>query len=639
MSKNDAYIKGFMMGKDKATYDDSAYFSLDEKSYYKKGYDTGFNGNYVSVTKDTSGNITSMVNGDGTPITPNYNNNEPPMSDGQVISNAFETVGKAQTGKVDAMSFGEYLKTYGVDTDKAYSQAVRGATNDFYRALMTYGKRAENMAGAGLVSSGVSDYGNAAAYAARQGAVADAGEAKLNVDAQQAASFGQYIEGVKANAKAEAKQNAEGRTQLLTSMLTSGLDVDAAMAIVGQSPYFENDEQRAAVKAAIESQAKNNNEIINNADVANVYEVISQKMSSEGATLEGVTAELKALGLYNNDVIDKAANAYTVGNQTTVINNINTALSNSEYNPLVDGAYISNDYLKDLKTQKVLTDETYNAKLGEVQTKNGDFLLNAVDMAHISESAGKDYNQVCEWLGIEASAENAVSGVRKRAQEMYNAGDISKDMYIEFVTKDYSYELDAGLEEKNKGTAVSSAITTLWNDINELEGDDEIFNTVLDNIIDRYDMRVEHKASGTKQMTNVNDNLSYTTHWVDIYLGNLKVCTYEFDVANGWKSGYGNDIDNKSAVIYIPLSDTELSLGITKRSGDKLDSAVEIFGNNTLYGNNRRFDYEMTNGTKGMNKENQSAMAELIRRYIYRRENTVKKVTDNIQSYWFGAKK
>lgn len=142
-----------------------------------------------------------------------------------------------------AMGYGEYLKNFGSDTQKNYSEAVRTANDDYYRALTTYGKNAEAMAGAGLSGSGVSDYGGAAAWASRQGAVSVAGAAKQAADAENAKSYSEYLQNYKAQQAAEAERLNAARSSTIEKAISMGSsDINMVTEYLKASGYFSDEE-------------------------------------------------------------------------------------------------------------------------------------------------------------------------------------------------------------------------------------------------------------------------------------------------------------------------------------------------------------------------------------------------------------
>lgn len=153
-------------------------------------------------------------------------------------------------------SYGEFLKMYGDENNRAYSESIRQTNNDYARALMTYGKNAEMLAGNGLSSSGVSDYGNHAAYAARQGAVTAAQDRLTQENKADMAEYQNYL----AQLRAEAQQTKNARVNLLLQAMQSGVtDENTATAIAASSGLFNSEEEYAAFAEAIKNYGQSVN--------------------------------------------------------------------------------------------------------------------------------------------------------------------------------------------------------------------------------------------------------------------------------------------------------------------------------------------------------------------------------------------
>lgn len=144
-------------------------------------------------------------------------------------ASARSEVGSSSGG---VMSYADYLKSYGVGSGRAYSSAVRQANGDYYRALVSYGKNAEALNSMGLSGGGISDYGAAAAYAARQGAVSEAWSEKLESDAALELSFAQYLKEYDAELSEKESELKKNAASLYGELISSGLAASAAEAAV-----------------------------------------------------------------------------------------------------------------------------------------------------------------------------------------------------------------------------------------------------------------------------------------------------------------------------------------------------------------------------------------------------------------------
>ena len=163
------------------------------------------------------------------------------------------------------MSFSDYLKAYGTDSNKnfeeamnaasqSYGQSVKVANDDYYRSLMTYGQNAEALSAGGLTGAGVSNYGDHAAYAARQGAVATAGATKQLAaavatatkkaeDRGNAASYAGYLSGYYSGESAKEEKLKNNRSNTLLGIYNSGeTDASQISLLLTNSGYFNAEE-------------------------------------------------------------------------------------------------------------------------------------------------------------------------------------------------------------------------------------------------------------------------------------------------------------------------------------------------------------------------------------------------------------
>lgn len=162
-------------------------------------------------------------------------------------------------------SFSDYLKAYGTDSNKnfeeamnaasqSYGQSVKVANDDYYRSLMTYGQNAEALSAGGLTGAGVSNYGDHAAYAARQGAVATAGATKQLAaavatatkkaeDRGNAASYAGYLRGYYSGESAKEEELKNNRSNTLLGIYNSGeTDASQISLLLTNSGYFNAEE-------------------------------------------------------------------------------------------------------------------------------------------------------------------------------------------------------------------------------------------------------------------------------------------------------------------------------------------------------------------------------------------------------------
>lgn len=283
------------------------------------------------------------------------------------------TVPKVQASMDGAGGYGEFLKNYGSDTGRNFAQAVRAANDDYYRALMTYGKNAEVLAGNGLTGAGVSDYGSSAAYAARQGAVAVAGAAKQQADAENVRSYAEYLQNYRAQQEAAAKEKNAGRTNTFNAILTQGItDPEVAKTLLRQSGYFSEEEveslggQAAAYSATQVQNAKDEatsaQNASNNAAKTNIYNSLLQQGLTD---VNVIASQLRMSGLFTEEEIaqysgeiagaaksqqDAEENAADNANEQTAQDAYNSALANGA-SPSEAKTYIESQFGKDVAEQ------------------------------------------------------------------------------------------------------------------------------------------------------------------------------------------------------------------------------------------------------------------------------------------------
>lgn len=283
------------------------------------------------------------------------------------------TVPKVQASMDGASEYGEFLKNYGSDTGRNFAQAVRAANDDYYRALMTYGKNAEALAGNGLTGAGVSDYGSSAAYAARQGAVAVAGAAKQQADAENARSYAEYLQNYRAQQEAAAKEKNAGRTNTFNAILTQGItDPEVAKTLLRQSGYFSEEEveslggQAAAYSATQVQNAKDEatsaQNATNNAAKTNIYNSLLQQGLTD---VNVIASQLRMSGLFTEEEIaqysgeiagaaktqqDAEESAKDGANEQAAQDAYNSALANGA-SPSEAKTYIESQFGKDVAEQ------------------------------------------------------------------------------------------------------------------------------------------------------------------------------------------------------------------------------------------------------------------------------------------------
>ena len=220
---------------------------------YDKAQELINKGYYVSVNKDTG--VATLPDGTPEPYNANNFDDDPEKvaayDSTQALISAMQKMGEVESVGGATGSFADFLKKYGNENARAYSESVRVANDSFYRSMMNYGKNAEMLAGNGLTSSGVSDYGNAAAYAARQGAVTEAGKARLQADTDAMAHYTGQIALANAEAQREARKLANTKVNtFLSAMEQTNLDETSARMLATQAGIYDEDEINMFVDAA-----------------------------------------------------------------------------------------------------------------------------------------------------------------------------------------------------------------------------------------------------------------------------------------------------------------------------------------------------------------------------------------------------
>ena len=464
--------------------------------------------------------------------------------DGIELYKALLGSGSASGGGVNAISYGDYLKNYGVDTKKAYSEAVRQANSDYYRALMTYGKNAEMLAGAGLTGAGVSDYGNAAAYAARQGAVATAGAAKMETDAKQAASYAEYLQNLKAQQEAEAKAARAEKMNLITSMMTLG-DRDAALGMLNAYGFTNEAEYNSAYNAinsyydGVDKKAEEQTAAQALAEATALYE----KYIADNNSPEWIESALKNAG-YSDDVIKSVMSTQQGKVADQIQTEINTRLVNKDYSVAVDGQFIGKNDLDMLVEQNMLEagSEEYNNKLAQIQAKNAESLTNLIEGAH---NDGKRYNieEVCEEFNIqyleddeETTGTAVVKAIRERAEELYNAGDISEEAYVSYLEKDLLYAIDGSIDDKFALRDVCGTLVQLSDYTDNIEGvGEDVLLSLIELAVQKSGMTLSEKYK--------RETIAYAAHTE--YCITINGNTIQFDMT---PTGTSNEIQENDVV-------------------------------------------------------------------------------------------
>ena len=465
-------------------------------------------GNYVTVTKDPNGQVTSVLNSDGTPGFINTNNfDDPPTAPSSTGGDGSEGksditqdpeyiklkeeiaalqaamklmgTGSGSGGSVNAISYGDYLKNYGVDTKKAYSEAVRQANSDYYRTLMTYGKNAEALAGNGLTGGGVSDYGNAAAYAARQGAVATAGAAKLETDAKQAASYAEYLQQAQAQARAEEAQMNANRNNFIMSLMSYGVtDPEQIESLARQSGYFSEDQLAEFVKFAEDYSTTAG--AANQADADALYsELVAGGMAPDAAKAQVVQK-------YGDDIAQTAQD--NVAKITTTHDNagVDTMLTGN-YSPFNEENSYTVDYFKKQVAAGAISEEEAQKQIDKIEQANLKWIegqLSDANNAYKVDAILAQFGMDAKYADAsdEEKITAATDAVNAKVRELVVSGELSEEKAAGYYRDFFEANWEKLSKEKDSLKYINS-IANIKEIIGYMDSSEEVYNEILDKII------------------------------------------------------------------------------------------------------------------------------------------------------------
>ena len=415
----------------------------------------------------------------------------------------------AGSGTSGAMDYADYLKNYGSDTQKIYGESIRAANDDYYRALMTYGKNAEALAGNGLSGSGVSDYGGQAAWAARQGAVAAAGTAKQEADAENARSYSEYLQNYKAQQEAAAQQANAARANALSTVMSLAItDPTTAQQYLAGTNYFTDEEAAsfgntfAGYNAGVVEQTKTATDVANVGAALNAF----NNMIAGGSTQAQAEAYIRTT--YGDTIADEVIQSVNSGDIDSMDRILKAAeVPTSGYNPLAEGNQVSVAFLDQIKAATGMDDETYNAYLSRIQALNEKWIMGVLEDAH------DEYNfkDACAALGITVENEDdavtygeaAVETLRDAVFEMVKAGEISVETASRYLEQDFLYEYDATIETGG-GATVKNIVASLldYKGYAERIGDGALYGDLLQSVEEKCTL----EARGGNHLAIVSEN-------------------------------------------------------------------------------------------------------------------------------------
>lgn len=478
----------------------------------KKGY-------YVTVDKETG----AATLPDGTPAPYNANNfdDDPEKvaayDSTQALISAMQKMGEVESVGGATGSFADFLKKYGNENARAYSEAVRVANDSFYRSMMNYGKNAEMLAGNGLTSSGVSDYGNAAAYAARQGAVTEAGKARLQADTDAMAHYTGQIALANAEAQREARKLANTKVNtFLSAMEQTNLDETSARMLATQAGIYDEDEINMFVDAAKKLGEQRRLET----------DTAQAKIDAENEAAQKETRFMNTLTAFESLI----ASGKTAEEAKEYLSFV--APQYSQYDPdAIENIYNNHISLKELKKQ----------------TPTGEDPLSTVPEETITEAQAL-YNQYIEGGQTPAAAELAVES------------KYGKDV-AEYLTKEIN---DLG------DPTVISGVNTMLNDNYSPFGENQYTVKSINNSINNKEIS---ESEGKAQIERIQQaNLEWVSEVFDMAIDthNIDRALAELEV-----SGEGLDAESKLATAYNALNERVKSLVVAGEMSE--EKAAEYY--------------------------------------------------------------
>lgn len=379
------------------------------------------------------------------------------------------------SGGVNAISYSDYLTNYGVDTKKAYSEAVRQANSDYYRTLMTYGKNAEALAGNGLTGGGVSDYGNAAAYAARQGAVATAGAAKLETDAKQAASYAEYLQQAQAQARAEEAQMNANRNNFIMSLMSYGVtDPEQIESLARQSGYFSEDQLAEFVKFAEDYSTTAG--AANQADADALYsELVAGGMAPDAAKAQVVQK-------YGDDIAQTAQD--NVAKITTTHDNagVDTMLTGN-YSPFNEENSYTVDYFKKQVAAGAISEEEAQKQIDKIEQANLKWIegqLGDANNAYKVDAILAYYGLDAEYAAAsnEEKITAATNAVNADLEKLVTSGELSEEKAAGY----YADYFDMNFDPEENIEDVLMTLSSFKGVTGYLENGDAIYQEALQKV-------------------------------------------------------------------------------------------------------------------------------------------------------------
>lgn len=361
------------------------------------------------------------------------------------------------------MSYADYLKRTGTDTDRDYQKTVRQAETDYAKARATYGAAGETLARNGMNASGYADYITGAGYAAMQGAKVAAADTKALADSRNAASYYDYLTGVQSqatsynnslkqsyadyvlNTEAEAKAADRELGTYINSLASDGADAatiraraEAYAKANGYTLPDNIDDIISSSTAAYSTTTPVEQTAAETTEQANIQEIINSGVSAD-LTGAQIRQQLEQAG-YSSAAIEREMANYT-----------------ARYNMTLSQQLARAETLEDIKSNKEL----------DLAVSEGDLTAEQAQ-ALKAGAAQKRLEIINKYLDLAATDEETTQAIYM-ARLLYAEGDLSDDEYGSLLARVGRDSVEAVVERSQK----------------DYNGDDKISEPVVE-LLDQY---------------------------------------------------------------------------------------------------------------------------------------------------------
>lgn len=375
-----------------------------------------------------------------------------------------------------AMSYADYLTRTGTDTNRDYQAAVRQAETDYAKARATYGSTGESLARSGMSASGYADYITGAGYAAMQGAKVAAADTKALADAQNAASYADYIAAQEATA---TNYNNSLRQSYADYVLNRDAAAKAASQEIGTyvTSLAANGTDTATIRARAEAYAKsmgytlpdNLDDIISSSVTAygtktsseqaaetaqtraNIQEVISAGIES-GLSGARIRQRLEEAG-YSAADIDREMTAMYNDNVAAIDESIATAAS-----------------LDDIVTNEAIDTAV---RLGNLSVEGAEKIKKAAE--------AKRAEFINKWLDYSGTDDETKQGI-DAARSLYASGDLTDAQYSDIMGRIGRESVESVIDKAKKSYTgddkVTEPVTELLTQYNAVGDNKKYYNEV-----------------------------------------------------------------------------------------------------------------------------------------------------------------